>query len=205
MRRFMLTCGALVTLLAAGASAAWAQSTPAGILAAALSRGMGQIGGASSAYVVDSTNGQALYAQSAGVGRIPASVEKLYTTSTALLRMGPRSTLATTVLGVGSTDTQGRWQGVLYLRGGGDPTFGSMSFDRAAYGNGATMQALVSELVRSTHITAVQGRIVGDESYFDSLRGNPWSGYQPDLPDLGGLLSALSYNRGFADFAGVFP
>src|SRR5437868_1333098 len=84
-------------------------------------------------------------------------------------------------------------------------TFGSMSFERSAYSKGATMQALVSELVRSTHITAVQGRIVGDESYFDSLRGNPWSGYQPDLPDLGGLLSALSYNRGFADFAGVFP
>ena len=204
MRRFVLTCGALVTLLAAGPPVAAAQ-TPAAVLTAALNRGMRQIGGASGAYVVDSTTGQVLYSQAAGVGRMPASVEKLYTTTTALLRMGPNATIITTVLGVGTVNPLGQWQGTLYLRGGGDPTFGSASFDRLAYGTGGTMQGLVANLLRTTHITSIQGQIVGDESYFDSLRGTPWSRYRPDLPDIAGQLSALAYDRGFGNFSGTVP
>src|ERR1700758_104783 len=102
MRRFVLTCGALVTLLAAGAPTAGAQATRAGTLAAALNRGMGQIGGSSGAYVTDLQTGQVLFSDASSVGRIPASVEKIYTTSTALLRWGPGGTLNTTVLGTGT-------------------------------------------------------------------------------------------------------
>ena len=40
-----------------------------------------------------------------GVPRLPASVEKLYTTATALLRFGPNATLTTNVLGVGREPT----------------------------------------------------------------------------------------------------
>jgi D-alanyl-D-alanine carboxypeptidase/D-alanyl-D-alanine-endopeptidase (penicillin-binding protein 4) len=107
------------------------------------------------------------------------------------------------VWGIGSLDSAGTWSGVLYLRGGGDPTFGSAQFDRAAYGGGATVQRLVSNLIRSLHIKAFQGRIVGDESYFDSRRGTPSSGFRADLPDVEGELSALAYDRGFANFAGT--
>ena len=45
---------------------------------------------------------------------------------------------------------------------------------------------------------AIAGRIVGDESYFDSLRGGPDSGYQPSL-ETEGSLSALSFDAGFTD------
>jgi D-alanyl-D-alanine carboxypeptidase/D-alanyl-D-alanine-endopeptidase (penicillin-binding protein 4) len=134
---------------------------------------------------------------------MPASVEKLYTTSTALLRMGPAATLSTTVLGVGAVNPQGQWQGTLYLRGGGDPTFGSAHFDHAAYGTGTTIQSLVQSLIRATHLTSFQGTIIGDESYFDSLRGTPYTAFRPDIPDNEGLLSALAYNRGFANFTGT--
>ena len=79
--------------------------------------------------------------------RLPASVEKIYTTSTALLRFGATGTLTTKVLGSGSLDAVGGWHGTLYLRGGGDPTFGSASYDRFAYGAGATMQRLVANLI----------------------------------------------------------
>jgi D-alanyl-D-alanine carboxypeptidase/D-alanyl-D-alanine-endopeptidase (penicillin-binding protein 4) len=37
------------------------------------------------------------------------------------------------------------------------------------------------------------------------LRGTPATGFAPDLPDVEGLLGALSYNRGFADLAGIIP
>jgi D-alanyl-D-alanine carboxypeptidase/D-alanyl-D-alanine-endopeptidase (penicillin-binding protein 4) len=123
-------------------------------------------------------------------------VEKLYTTSTALLRFGPGARLRTRVLGVGSVAAGGAWHGSLFLKGGGDPTFGSVSFDQSLYGTGASMHQLVGNLIRSTGITSVSGHIVGDESYFDPLRGTPATGYQAS-PFLEGQLSALSYDRGF--------
>ena len=56
--------------------------------------------------------------------------------------------------------------------------FGSGSFDSFAYGTGATMQRLVSRARPPTGITAVSGRVLGDESYFDGLRGTAPYGYQ---------------------------
>ena len=38
--------------------------------------------------------------------------------------------------------------------------------------------------------------MIGDESLFDTLRGGPLTGYQPDIPDYGGELSALVYDHG---------
>jgi D-alanyl-D-alanine carboxypeptidase/D-alanyl-D-alanine-endopeptidase (penicillin-binding protein 4) len=185
--------------------AAHAAQSPAAqrTLTKALNGGMGQIGGASSAYVVDLNTGQALYSAAASVARMPASVEKIYTTSTALLRFGPNATLATAVLGAGRIDAHGTYHGTLYLKGGGDPTFGSTGFDSSAYGTGATVQHLVSNLIQSLHIKAVSGRIVGDESYFDSLRGTPPTGFAADLPDIEGELSGLAFDRGFANFDGT--
>ena len=125
----------------------------------------------------------------------PASVEKLYTATTVLARMGASARLQTQVLGSGHLTETGEWVGDLFLRGGGDPTFGSRAFIRAHYGGaGASVESLASQLVHDG-IRRVSGRIEGDESYFDSLRGEPSSGYAPD-PYLEGTLSALSFNRG---------
>jgi D-alanyl-D-alanine carboxypeptidase/D-alanyl-D-alanine-endopeptidase (penicillin-binding protein 4) len=85
--------------------------------------------------------------------------------------------------------------GTLYLRGGGDPTFGSAGFDYSWYRTGATVQRLVANLLAGTHITGLSGRVVGDASYFDSLPGTSVSGYGFDL-DVEGSLSALAFNRG---------
>ncbi|MGO9320406.1 MAG: D-alanyl-D-alanine carboxypeptidase/D-alanyl-D-alanine-endopeptidase, partial [Solirubrobacteraceae bacterium] len=90
----------------------------------------------------------------------------------------------------------GVWEGSLYLRGGGDPTFGSTSFIHSHYGGvGASVSALVSQLVGTDGIHRVTGSIEGDESYFDALRGEPSSNYAWD-PFLEGTLSALAFNRG---------
>ena len=56
------------------------------------------------------------------MARIPASVNKLYTTSAALLLYGADGQLTTEVLGAGA-DRGRRPEGDLYLRGGGDPSF----------------------------------------------------------------------------------
>ena len=49
--------------------------------------------------------------------------------------------------------------------------------------------------MRTDGIHRITGSIYGDESYFDSLRGEPSSDYAPD-PFLEGTLSGLAFNRG---------
>jgi len=153
-------------------------------------------GHADGAYVYDVTAKQAVFSERATAMRPPASVEKLYTATAALDLMGASTRLATTVFGVGHMAPGGIWEGSLYLRGGGDPTFGSTAFIRSHYGGvGASVSALVSQIVRTDGIHHITGSIEGDESYFDSLRGEPSSDYQWD-PFLEGTLSALAFNRG---------
>ena len=204
MRVFLAAIGAAVSLLAGTAAAAGAQAQPPALraLQRALTQSAGSMGTSSGAYVVDLDTGQTLFAEAPGTGRLPASLEKIYTTSTALLRLGPTQTFTTSVLGVGSTDPAGVWNGTLYLRGGGDPTLGSVGFDHAWYGTGTTMHNLIGSLLKVTGITGVAGRIVGDESYFDSARGTPATGYGRSS-DVEGELSALAYDRGFANLHGT--
>jgi D-alanyl-D-alanine carboxypeptidase/D-alanyl-D-alanine-endopeptidase (penicillin-binding protein 4) len=56
--------------------------------------------------------------------------------------------------------------------------------------------------VATSGITSVHGPIVGDESYFDSLRGTPATGYAPSTV-VEGELSGLAYDRGFSNLSGT--
>lgn len=203
MRVFLATLGATISLLAGTAAVAGAQTPPPQrALQRSLTQSMARVGSSAGAYVLDLSTGQVLFAEAPNTGRLPASLEKIYTTSTALLRLGPTQTFATSILGVGSRDPSGVWDGTLYLRGGGDPTFGAVGFDRLWYGTGATMRTLIGGLLKANGLTAVQGRIVGDESYFDSRRGTPATGFGRSS-DVEGELSALAYDRGFANIHGT--
>jgi D-alanyl-D-alanine carboxypeptidase/D-alanyl-D-alanine-endopeptidase (penicillin-binding protein 4) len=175
-----------------------ANATAARALSRTLKSGLHAAGRSDGAYVVDLSTGQLLFSSAAGTRRLPASVEKIYTTSTALLKFGPDANLLTSVHGDGLQSANGTFTGTLYIRGGGDPTFGAAGFDRSAYGTGATVQRLVADLVSSTGIRALKGAVVGDESYFDSARGTPATGYRFS-PDVEGSLSALVYNRGLVN------
>jgi D-alanyl-D-alanine carboxypeptidase/D-alanyl-D-alanine-endopeptidase (penicillin-binding protein 4) len=184
-----LACGAIVP------SPASAAGDLAG-LQSDLAHQLEIAGPLSSAYVYDLTAKQELFSERAGAMRPPASVEKLLTATTLLHLMGPSARLSTTVLGAGRLAPGGVWVGNLYLRGGGDPTFGSGAFIRAHYGGrGASVSALANQLTRVDGIRSVDGSIEGDESYLDSRRGEPSSGYAPD-PFLEGTLSGLAFNRG---------
>ena len=67
--------------------------------------------------------------------------------------------------GIGGDGTLG---GDLYLKGGGDPTFGSRAFARRNYGGDASVESLAEKL-RVAGLRRVQGNVVGDESAFDAL------------------------------------
>lgn len=193
MRRRLLPPVALALVALSAFGAAAAAAAPLDRLVA---RGLARAGGANGGFVLDTTTGRTLAAVRADARRIPASVEKLYTASTALLRFGPRGTLDTTVLATGELDDAGVLRGSLFLRGGGDPTFGSYAFTRRAYGLGATIETLAVR-VRNAGIRRVTGRVYGDESWLDGLRGGPSSGFRFD-PYVGGPLGGLMFNRGLA-------
>jgi D-alanyl-D-alanine carboxypeptidase/D-alanyl-D-alanine-endopeptidase (penicillin-binding protein 4) len=199
--RCLISCAVAVVSLLAGPTSALGAPTQQNALRHVFASDLNAAGGSNSAYVLDLSTRAPLYSYRARTGRLPASVEKLYTTSTALLRFGASTRLQTTILATGEA-VHGVWRGDLYLRGGGDPTFGSRSFDSYAYGAGATMQQLVSRLVRSTGMKSLSGHVIGDESYFDALRGTAPYGYQV-ATDIGGPLSALEYDRGLADEQGT--
>lgn len=179
----------------------FASPTPAQTAAAqktlrkALTRQYAKLGRYSGAYAVDLSTGQSLYVRNPDIPRLPASVEKLYTTTTALLKFGPSATLSTSLLATGAQSPSGTFTGTLYLHGGGDPSFGSAAFDRSNYGTGATVQQLVANLVRATHMRAFKGRVIGDSTYLDGLPGTVASGYAFNT-DIEGSLSALPFNRG---------
>src|SRR5947209_2044337 len=205
MRRALV----LVCLLAVAIPAAALASSPArsrahsasvAALHAAVGRDIAAAGPFAGTYVIDATAGRALFGSRATQRRILASNTKLWTSAAALARYGPQSALATAVLGTGTVDQNGVFSGNLFLRGGGDPTFGSRAFAERSYGSDASVEALASDL-RKAGIRQVSGAVIGDESLFDSRRGGPSSRYSASY--YVGPLSALDYNRGLANSAGT--
>ena len=137
-----------------------------------------------------------LFTRNATVPRPPASVEKLYTSVAVLRLLGADARLHTDVLGTGALGPGGVWHGDLYLRGGGDPTFGDGTFNRVYEdGEGPTAAQLVAQL-RADGIRRVAGDVLADESLFDPDRGGPATRGHADIPDYGGQLSALVYDHG---------
>lgn len=179
MRRTPLVTALLMLLLWAPAAPAMSQRGVAG----KLSRLMAQAGTSSGAYVVDLATGERLYASRASVARIPASNEKLYTSAAALSTLGETATLRTTALATKPVGLDGTLDGDLYLRGGGDPSLTTAGLE------------VLAQALADAGLSRVTGRVVGDESAFDTRRGPPSEGYLPsvDVAPLG----ALMVNRGF--------
>jgi D-alanyl-D-alanine carboxypeptidase/D-alanyl-D-alanine-endopeptidase (penicillin-binding protein 4) len=135
------------------------------------------------ALVVDLDAGTTLFAHNAHLPLRPASNEKLATTYGALSALGPSFRIETDVLGEGQ-QSGASWQGNLVLKGYGDP---GLSF--------AQVNSLARQ-VAAAGIKHVSGRILGDESWFDTRRtGLGWKAkfYLHESP----ALSALIVNRGW--------
>ena len=174
---------ALMTVLAALALPSGASAVGVPTLQAKLAREMRLAGAHGSAYVQELGNGRVLFASRADVPRPPASVNKLFTTSTALLRFGPDATFDTEVLATGDPDAEGVLDGRIYLRGGGDPTLTT------------TRVRSLAAKIGAAGISSVRGGISGDGSVFDALPGSYRTGGRFDR-DIGGELGGLAVNRG---------
>jgi len=139
--------------------------------------------GRTGAIVFDLQTGDTLFAHNPRLSLRPASNEKLATTYAALSALGPSFRVETDVLGEGQQSGT-TWQGDLVLKGYGDP---ALSFAQVK---------LLARQVAAAGIRHVSGRILGDESWFDTRRtGLGWKPefYLHESP----ALSALIVNRGW--------
>ena len=187
VRRIWLLALVFALVFAAPASAS---------LQSSLKKTMRAAGRYSGAYVVDADTGARLFASRASTPRILASNTKLFTTSTALARFGPDGVLSTQVVSDAPVGSDGVIKGDLWLRGGGDPAFGTLAYVRRHYGPSASSVESLVDALSQSGVTAVRGGIHGDESLFDQIRGVHDSSY--GTSPWVGPLSALSINHGYA-------
>ena len=133
---------------------------------------------------------------------IPASTLKLLTASVALDVMGPDRTAETTVEAVAGP-VGGVIAGDVWLVGGGDPllaTEGYVKQFRRPQEPRTPLEALADSIV-AAGITQITGRVLGDESRFDTQRYVPsWPQRYINAREIG-PMSALSVNDGFIDTA----
>jgi D-alanyl-D-alanine carboxypeptidase/D-alanyl-D-alanine-endopeptidase (penicillin-binding protein 4) len=135
------------------------------------------------AIVLDLATGKVVFAEGAYRSLRPASNNKLATTFAALTALGPSFRIETDVLGDGAQNGT-TWQGDIVLKGYGDPTLSSGDL------------LLLAHQVAADGIAHVTGKVVGDESWFDSARaGVGWKRqfYLHESP----ALSALIVDRGW--------
>ena len=176
MRRVLPTLLALLAL-APAAPAAGPES-----IERYLERQMLSAGSSSGAYAVDLDTGDVIVDVRARSRRIPASVEKLFTTSAALLRLGAEGSLPTTLYADSAPDELGVVDGAIYIRGSGDPTLAKRD-----------LRTLAAQ-VAAAGVEEIDGDVYADESAFDALRGPPSEGYRAS--QWVAPLSALAFERG---------
>lgn len=128
---------------------------------------------------VDLGTGKVLFARHPDLSLAPASNEKLAVTFAALEELGPLYRFTTAIDATGE-QVGSEWRGNLYLKGYGDPTL-----------DGLHLKRLVNELAK-LGIRSVSGRILADESWFDSVRTAPgWKAgfYINECPPLSALVA----------------
>lgn len=102
---------------------------------------------------------------------IPASTLKLFTTITAMEVLGVEFKFETTLQYTGEITENGVLKGNLFIKGGGDPTFGSDRFGKDTQINSIYSKWL--ESIKNLGIKRIEGKIIGDASIFDDMMAPP--------------------------------
>lgn len=141
--------------------------------------------------VSDLDTGEVVYGKNADELLNPASNVKILTTAAALARLGPDYRFPTEIFFGGPLE-KGVLKGNLYIRGQGDPSLSTERLYR------------IARQLRHMGLREVQGNLVADESYFDSVYDGPgWEQDDSDRPYMAGA-GALSLNLNAVEIL-VFP
>jgi len=137
--------------------------------------------------ITDIATGRTVGGHQTELACIPASTQKLITTAVAMDVLGPEHRFETQLVIMGEIAEGGVLNGDVYLVGGGDPSLGSPYF-KGVLG----LKSILGrwrEKIRAAGIRRINGRIIGEGSYFGThaaAGGWPWS-------DLGNYYGSGAY------------
>ena len=146
---------------------------------------------------------QPLYEHQPDLALAPASGLKLLTGTAVLAHLDPGERLRTTVRAA-APPAGDVVEGDLWLVGGGDPVLGTAAWAAHFIRQPALFTSLeqLADRVVAAGVAEVRGRVVGDESRYDSVRAVPSWPARYLASNQVGPLSALSVNDGFAVWEG---
>lgn len=162
------TCLAILFLMITGVSSAMSQNQAAGSLQQRLElfKTDPALRHASWGFMVmDVTGDRVIASHNSDLLLVPASTQKLITTTTALMIMGLDYQYETTLEHDGHIDGNGVLHGNLYIRGSGDPSLGAVRLDDTL-----SMEHVFDYWLQGIHkagISRVEGHIIADERIFD--------------------------------------
>ena len=148
-------------------------------------------------YIWDFDAAREVLASHADTRLAPASNMKLVTTSSALGSWGPEHRFKTELYGPDVPVYGGVLYGDLYLKGFGDPSLSTLSYQRQVLHLTTASFESFAKRLRTLKVRKVKGRVLGDESWFDKQRTGP--SWRAGLQLEAGPLSALSGNEGLDD------
>jgi len=183
-QRALIVVAAVVAVLAVTAAlpAAAGASTLTYRIVKAL-KAHGFAGSTTGVRVYNLSTATSLYERRSATQFLPASNEKLVTSSTALADWGADFRFKTELLTTGTISAKGVYTGQIYLKGFGDPSLTT-----------ARLNDFVTALKNATiPVKKIVGSVVGDDSYFDTARAVSY--WKPDMIDYCGPLSALALTR----------
>lgn len=139
--------------------------------------------------------GEIIYARNEKKMFMPASNMKLFTSSSAMIALGPNYRYTTRLVSNGDV-TNGILNGDLIMVGSGDPTI-SGRFDS---GKVTIIFEQWADSLKALGITQINGNIIGDDNCFDDeYYGAGWSAdYETDY--YAAQISGLSFNDNCVDF-----
>ena len=112
--------------------------------------------------VIDNQNGETLFRSDPQISLVPASIQKVITTATALEVFGPDYRFKTTLSYSGAIQNDTLF-GDLQIVGGGDPTLGSMYFPETRNFQDEWIKALQQKNIR-----VISGNLILDASIYES-------------------------------------
>jgi len=148
-----------------------------------------------------SAGGRVLYEHNPTLPLTPASAEKLVTAAAALDRLGPDRRIRTAIVS-SAPIVDGEVRGDAYMVGGGDPILATGDYiDHFELQPQirTSLEALADRMAK-TGIKRITGRLIGDESRYDTQRYVSTWPERYKTQNQSGPLSALTVNDNFSDF-----
>ena len=195
-RRLRRVFAALILLGLAAGGGLWPAPAAASLdstISAAL-RQSGVSGSSTGVFVWDLDAARLIYADNASAKLAPASNMKIATSAAALMRWDLEQRFITELLVPDVPVYGGVLFGDVYLRGQGDPSLSTRSYQRDELDfTTASFEAFARQL-KKDGVEKIRGRVRGDASWFDKQEAV--ASWEPSLRSECGPLSALSGNQG---------